>query len=394
MAGKEGIGKLKNYFCGFSKFFNLSNDKEPSDFTETGLTNECAKDNLSFFSPTEIYCAAKIGIICANWSTVFHLHKDSGKVHVYGWCNGRAITVNENAFLPIDGKVCNLQTGWKTLVVISDDGRCHVIPDLHNDWTATVYQNVTKFTKCDVGDLHTIVLDESGKVYELKNDNKIQNSKLDMNNKTVKSISSSCLFSPIKLTVKIDEVSCGKEHVLLLNKMSGHVLSFGLGSRGQLGHGRVDPETTPQIVEALAGICIKEIAAGGWHSLALSDTGDVYAWGWNNQGQLGITCLPPEIPQAFYMLPYIVEFPQECMVDHIACGARHSAAVTSNPKWVWTWGWGQYGQLGHNNTLDKTTPTVVKYFETVDGEILDIVCGPWQTIVTLEEDSCDATTCD
>lgn len=221
--------------------------------------------------------------IFLNWSTIFHLRKDSGKVHVYGWCNGRVITANENALLPIGGKICNLQTSWKSLVVISEDGRCHVISDLHNDWTATVYQNATKFTSCDVGDLHTVVLDENGKVYELKNDNKIQNLKPDMDMKTVKSISSG-LFSPIQLAVKVDEVSCGKEHVLLLNKMSGCMLSFGLGSRGQLGHGRVDPETTPQIIEALAGICIKEIAAGGWHSLALSDIGDIYAWGWNNQG--------------------------------------------------------------------------------------------------------------
>ena len=382
MASKEGVRIWKHYFFGFGKFFNRSNDKKTSQLTKTALRSECVEDDTSFCSPIEINCAANIEKTCANWSTMFHLRKDTGAVHVYGWCDGRTITASENALLPIDGKISNLGTSWNKLVLISDDGRCHVISDLHNDWTAFVCQNVAKFTTCGVGDLHTIVIDENGKVYELENENKMQNLKQNVD---IKTTSSTCLFSSIQLAVKIDEVSCGKEHVLLLNKMSGHVLSFGLGSRGQLGHGRVDPERAPQIVEALAGICIKEIAAGGWHSLALSDIGDIYAWGWNKQGQLGITCLPPEVPQTFYMLPYIIEFPYECIVDHIACGARHSGAVTSNATCVWTWGWGQYGQLGHGDTLDKTTPTVVKYFQSVDGKILNIVCGPWQTIVTLGE---------
>lgn len=39
---------------------------------------------------------------------------------------------------------------------------------------------------------------------------------------------------------------------------------------------------------ALAGIKIIKIKAGGWHSLALSEHGDLYAWGWNDTGQLGM----------------------------------------------------------------------------------------------------------
>lgn len=152
-----------------------------------------------------------------------------------------------------------------------------------------------------------------------------------------------------------------------------------------MGHGEVNAETTPKLIEALTGINIQHVTAGGWHSLALSETGDIYAWGWNNSGQLGITCLPPEVPKTFYVLPYIVEFPQECTIFQISCGTRHSVAVASDPKHsVWTWGWGQYGQLGHGDTLDRTTPTRVEYFEEIDGKVLNINCGPWQTVVTLE----------
>jgi alpha-tubulin suppressor-like RCC1 family protein len=32
---------------------------------------------------------------------------------------------------------------------------------------------------------------------------------------------------------------------------------------------------------------IVDIAAGSWHSIVLTDSGDAYGFGWNNNGQLG-----------------------------------------------------------------------------------------------------------
>jgi alpha-tubulin suppressor-like RCC1 family protein len=383
MAASEGVKKplrkklKEHYLFGFAKFFSFPNHQKSSGLTQGDQANAKGDDKMNYTTPVRVNVAPNFDKTCVTWLTSFHLSEDTGKVHVCGWCNGNKISANENVLLPIESKILDVQGGWKELILISDDGKCHVISNLHDDWTATVYESEAKFTTCDVGDMHTIVVDENGQAYELETDNQIQSLKTDNQIK-----SDSCLLSPLRLKVKVDLVSCGKEHVLLLNTTSGHVFSFGLGSRGQLGHGGVDAETTPKVIEALAGIRIKQVAAGGWHSLALSDIGDIYAWGWNNHGQLGITCLPPEVPQAFYMLPYITEFPQECMVDRIACGARHSAAVTSEPKCVWTWGWGQYGQLGHGDSLDRTAPTVVEYFQ--DTQILEITCGPWQTVVTLE----------
>ncbi|KAL3864634.1 hypothetical protein ACJMK2_006299 [Sinanodonta woodiana] len=102
---------------------------------------------------------------------------------------------------------------------------------------------------------------------------------------------------PVKLTMtllcgslKIQSVSCGKEHVLLLS-YTGEVYSYGKGSRGQLGYGdlHVDRQTTPLSVETLSGLAVTGIAAGGWHSTAVTAEGDLYVWGWNESGQLGLT---------------------------------------------------------------------------------------------------------
>jgi hypothetical protein len=41
-------------------------------------------------------------------------------------------------------------------------------------------------------------------------------------------------------------------------------------SRGQLGHGTVDSNREPKLVEYLAGLKMLEVAAGGWHSMCIS----------------------------------------------------------------------------------------------------------------------------
>ena len=81
------------------------------------------------------------------------------------------------------------------------------------------------------------------------------------------------------------QVVCGKEHCMLLTE-HGQLFSWGGGSRGQLGHGTVTGELEPRLVLALDGLRIIKIAAGGWHSAAISESHDLYMFGWNESGQL------------------------------------------------------------------------------------------------------------
>ncbi|XP_065185313.1 E3 ubiquitin-protein ligase HERC2-like [Sycon ciliatum] len=231
--------------------------------------------------------------------------------------------------------------------------------------------------------------------------------------------------------VALSCVSCGKDHVLLLDRL-GRVASYGIGSRGQLGHGDVasiDPPAGPRLVEALDGVRCLLIAAGGWHSLALMESGDVYSWGWNESGQLGIesaTCdnevadeatqhvvgtsadrTDPEQAEAtqhsrgtahsaaqlFSADPQLVVFPcgatseavdnddpPDVTVLSISCGSRHSAAVAETGQ-LFTWGWGAHGQLGHTSRENCLSPLPVEYLNR-DGEKVEwAMCGDWHTIV-------------
>ena len=72
----------------------------------------------------------------------------------------------------------------------------------------------------------------------------------------------------------------------LVNFFGFLVYSWGGGSRGQLGHGTLMAEEKPRLVQALDGMRIKKIAAGGWHSAVISQYDDLYMFGWNESGQL------------------------------------------------------------------------------------------------------------
>jgi len=86
---------------------------------------------------------------------------------------------------------------------------------------------------------------------------------------------------------KVSSVSCGKCHTLVLSAI-GVVFSCGVGNQGQLGHGGLESQSSLRVIEALEGVRMTSVCAGGWHSMALSDSSDLYVWGWNDAGQLGL----------------------------------------------------------------------------------------------------------
>lgn len=150
----------------------------------------------------------------------------------------------------------------------------------------------------------------------------------------------------------------------------------------------VTEESPAIIVAALEGIRIQSIAAGGWHSAAISEFGDLYMWGWNEKGQLGLTVShnDEEDHQSSIhqiqcqALPALVNLPGDLDVLTVSCGTRHTAIVAGDGS-VWTWGWGYYGQLGHGDRQDKSMPSEVNAFSSMKHKAKTICCGVWSTLV-------------
>ncbi len=130
-------------------------------------------------------------------------------------------------------------------------------------------QDVVCMVKTSCGDAHNLGLDSTGQAYSLP-------SPLDFH------------AFPGDGRHKVKDIVCGKEHCLLLTE-HGQVFSWGGGSRGQLGHGSLNNEEQPRLVQALDGLKIRKIEAGGWHSAVISQFDDLYMFGWNESGQLAQT---------------------------------------------------------------------------------------------------------
>src|SRR5262249_61873204 len=105
------------------------------------------------------------------------------------------------------------------------------------------------------------------------------------------------------------------------------------------GLGSNEPSVTFALpILSLQGKQIKAIAAGGDQSFALDSEGNVWAWGRNDFGQLGIGSDDPKrnTPVKLEHLPRITR---------IAAGAFHTLAIDSGGN-LWGWGANDSGQPG------------------------------------------------
>lgn len=94
---------------------------------------------------------------------------------------------------------------------------------------------------------------------------------------------------------RILQVACGGFHALALTE-TGKVISWGHGEEGQLGHSgtRKGKWSSPKEVSFGGDARVVHVAAGPKGSLAACEDGRVFAWGRNAEGQLGIDSQSPK----------------------------------------------------------------------------------------------------
>ncbi|KAK1277637.1 Ultraviolet-B receptor UVR8 [Acorus gramineus] len=149
------------------------------------------------------------------------------------------------------------------------------------------------------------------------------------------------------------------------NCSSGKLFTWGDGDKGRLGHGDKEPRLLPTCVPLIdPNFC--QVACGHSLTVALTTSGHVYTMGSTVYGQLGNH-------HADGKLPVRVEGKlSKNFVEEIACGAYHVAVLTSRTE-VYTWGKGANGRLGHGDTDDKNSPTLVEGLK--DKQVRSVACG-------------------
>ncbi|XP_029997711.1 putative E3 ubiquitin-protein ligase HERC3 isoform X1 [Sphaeramia orbicularis] len=170
---------------------------------------------------------------------------------------------------------------------------------------------------------------------------------------------------------RISQVMCGNQHCIALSR-DGQLFTWGQNTSGQLGLGKGEPsKLAPQPLKSLAGIPLAQITAGGDHSFALSLSGAVFGWGKNRAGQLGLN------DKQDRAVPCHIKFLRSQKVVYISCGEEHTAALTKDGG-LFTFGDGSWGQLGHGSSNNELLPRRV--MELMGTEVSQIACGRHHTL--------------
>jgi alpha-tubulin suppressor-like RCC1 family protein len=124
-------------------------------------------------------------------------------------------------------------------------------------------------------------------------------------------------------------LSTSGRHALGLSE-DGTVWAWGSNNEGQLGTGTMDPSPAPVRVSGLTDVVA--VSAGQDHSLALRGDGTVWAWGGNRHGQLGNGTMG-----YFFSQPTPNQVGGLTDVVAIAASEALSVAVRRDGT-VWAWG--------------------------------------------------------
>ncbi|XP_047510214.1 probable E3 ubiquitin-protein ligase HERC4 isoform X5 [Pieris napi] len=167
-------------------------------------------------------------------------------------------------------------------------------------------------------------------------------------------------------TKNLIQIACGSYHSIALTN-NGELYTWGANSFGQCGLGMMsNKETTPQQITSLVGVPIALVTCGSNHTFVLSKSGAVYGFGKNGHGQLGLQdkdnrCYPTHLKSL-----------RNVKVCYISCGEDFTAFLTLDGG-VFTCGSGEYGQTGHGSVKDELVPR--KIMELMGSTVTQIACG-------------------
>ncbi|KAG8648033.1 hypothetical protein MANES_09G139100v8 [Manihot esculenta] len=173
-----------------------------------------------------------------------------------------------------------------------------------------------------------------------------------------------------KLPCKVDAlhgsliklISAAKFHSVAVSAR-GEVYTWGFGRGGRLGHpdfdihsGQAAVITPRQVISGLGSRRVKAIAAAKHHSVLATESGEVFTWGSNREGQLGYTVDTQPTPRRVSSL--------KSRIVAVAAANKHTAVVSDSGE-VFTWGCNKEGQLGYgtSNSASNYNPRMVEYLK-------------------------------
>lgn len=161
-------------------------------------------------------------------------------------------------------------------------------------------------------------------------------------------------------------------------KSDGTVWTWGNNAYGQLGNGTHTSSNTPAQIPGLSGVIA--VSAGSGHAMALKSEGTVWVWGMNDWGQLGNGTFGDGDTSTVPV--------QANVTDIVAIAAGYDHCVTlKNDGTVWAWGYNQEGQVG-DGTFGPQHPSPSP--ATGLSTVIAIAAGDHHTLALLNDGTVSA----
>jgi alpha-tubulin suppressor-like RCC1 family protein len=214
--------------------------------------------------------------------------------------------------------------------------------------------------KLETGDYHAILVTAAGEVFVWGYNNHGQ---LGLGSSAGSQIAP--VLSPALSNLSIARLYVGGNHNFIVTPQ-GYIYAWGCNTAGQLGLGDLQPRYLPQRVHALTGLDVVSLHVGFEHTFAITRFGEVYAWGSNTFNELGL----PDGP--YRTEPTRVPTLSGLDIARLYMGVGNTFAIMHSGD-VYAWGANDSGQLGLNDSSSHVnTPTRVPVLSGLDLDALFI----------------------
>ena len=181
----------------------------------------------------------------------------------------------------------------------------------------------------------------------------------------------------VPIGVPVESIAAGGYHSLAVS--AGMVMAWGWNVWGQLGDGTETNRDRPAGVPGLTGFVIPvvSLAAGIGHSVVARSDGTVLSWGLDNTGQLGRPTGAP-LSRTAGVVPGLSD------VRLVVAGGYQSAAIDTSGR-MSSWGWNAFGQVGDGSRVDRPTPVTIARLAGARAVALGIAHGVMAPSVVFDD---------
>eukprot|EP01016_Furgasonia_blochmanni_P055157 TRINITY_DN9180_c0_g2_i3.p1 TRINITY_DN9180_c0_g2~~TRINITY_DN9180_c0_g2_i3.p1 ORF type:complete len:449 (-),score=135.74 TRINITY_DN9180_c0_g2_i3:261-1607(-) len=163
----------------------------------------------------------------------------------------------------------------------------------------------------------------------------------------------------------VAKVAMGPYHTAVITT-DGKLYTFGYGKRGALGHGDSENRNEPRQVEHFANsrTRVVDVAVGQYHTVALTENGEVYSWGWAGSGNVFIDMISDRrnalgiATDSNILTPTPIESLRNAGKFVSVAAGRDFALAINNDGDLYSWGRGTEGQNGDGDAATHRFPTL------------------------------------